>query len=178
MADTSENSTKYDEIAQIFKMIDDLSTSKQLEIVAQFSAPYISLILSQLVLNMTDFERKELIDKIKETDTDTDGDADDDADKRNHERKDCLLVTDYVVKDQLHKNFVKDISQGGAFIETRKKFDVGDKIVQSFSMFDEQILFKFTGEIVRIDKEGIGVKFTNLTPYQLDMLKTVMKKTK
>ena len=57
-------------------------------------------------------------------------------------------------------------------------FQVGDKIVQSFSMFDEQILFKFTGEIVRIDQKGIGVKFTNLTPYQMDMLKSLMEKNR
>ena len=170
MPDAYENSNKYDEIAEIFKKIDGLSTERKLEIINEFSGPYISLLLCQLVLTLSDFERNELIDKINNTDVSTD--------KRRHDRKDCLMITDFVTKDRLHKNFVKDISEGGAFIETHQNFDVGDKIVQSFSMFDEQILFKFTGEIVRIDKEGIGVKFTNLTQYQLDMLKDLMKKMK
>ena len=170
MAETRKTPDKFDQIAQLLRMIDNLSTEEKLDVINQFSAPHISLILGQLVLQMTSFERQDLIDKIKNPETATD--------KRRYGRKDCILVTDYVVKDRLHNNFVKDISEGGAFIETHQKFDVGDKIVQSLSMFDEQILFKFTGEIVRMDKEGIGVKFTNLTPYQLDMLKSVMKKIK
>ena len=169
MSEKPDPNDKYQKLANLFKSIEALSLAEKLDVIKEFSAARLDMILFQLVLQMTPFERNELIESLDKVNA---------SDNREHDRKDCVLLTDYVVGDRLHKNYVKDISEGGVFIEAKGEFTVGDKIVQSLSMFDEQILFKFNGEIVRIDNEGVGVKFTNLTPYQLDTLKRVMNKLK
>jgi hypothetical protein len=170
MTDSSVTSNKYNEISEIFRLVDNLPPEKQTELLCQYGAPYLPSLLFHLILNMPDSEKQYLLDEIQNPT----------SDKRAYERQECIIATDYVINDRVHRNFVKDISEGGVFIETNAPTDaeVGDKMVQSFSLRNEQILFKFTGEIVRLDKKGIGVKFSDLTPYQLDMIRTILKKIK
>lgn len=45
------------------------------------------------------------------------------------------------------------------FIETNKAFLVGEKITMKFQVAASQKLYKSMGEIVRFQKNGIGIKF-------------------
>ena len=192
MTHAYENSDKYDKILEILKLVDSMSFEMQVDLLCRHGIPYLPSVLLHLILNMPDTEKSDLLDEVKdrmEKLNSADGESEtedraltmaDNAEKRNHQRQDCTILTDYVIKDRLHKDFVKDISEGGVFIETNRPVsaDIGDKMVQNFSDMDEQILFKFNGEIVRIEKKGIGVKFTNLTPYQVDVIRNLIKKQK
>ena len=170
MADASSTSDKYDEMSQLFRLVDGLPMEKQTELLCQYGSAYLPSILFHIIVNMPDTEKQCLLDEIKNPD----------SDQRAHDRKECIISTDFVINERAHRNFVKDISEGGVFIETSAPTgaDVGDKMVQSFSMLNEQILFKFSGEIVRVDKKGLGVKFSNLTQYQLEMIRTILVKLK
>jgi len=92
-------------------------------------------------------------------------DADDDnqeespEEKRRHPRKPCSIVVDYASRDRAFRDYIRDISSGGVFIETSKEFSIGDEIMMTFSISSKQKPFKFTGQVVRITKKGIGVKF-------------------
>jgi hypothetical protein len=55
--------------------------------------------------------------------------------------------------------FIRNISRCGMFIETRQAFCVGQKITMRFQMPASRKLYKIMGEIVRFQKNGIGVKF-------------------
>ncbi len=79
--------------------------------------------------------------------------------KRFHPRKTPLIVVDFVVENRAYGGFIHNISDGGALIETRESFSAGQDITLTFTSPCNQRHIKLTGEIVRVDPEGIGVMF-------------------
>ena len=77
---------------------------------------------------------------------------------RRHQRKPWVIPVDYTTDDQAFKDVIKDISKGGVFIETKKSFAVGQTITMNFR-FSKSQLIRATGEIVRSNSQGLGVKF-------------------
>ena len=69
------------------------------------------------------------------------------------------MVIDYSVQDRTYKDFIKNISTGGVFIETRMTIGAGQKIVMSFTLPSCRKHVKITGEIAQTNLQGIGVKF-------------------
>ncbi|MBU0543718.1 MAG: PilZ domain-containing protein [Proteobacteria bacterium] len=78
---------------------------------------------------------------------------------RRHNRKPLLIPIDYTTKHVAFKDLIKNISAGGVFIETRMPFNVGQDITMMFRLPKSRKLIQATGEIVRSDSHGIGVKF-------------------
>ncbi|MFC1884456.1 PilZ domain-containing protein [Thermodesulfobacteriota bacterium] len=79
--------------------------------------------------------------------------------KRGHQRKPFLTVVDYASPDRSYKDFIQNISPGGVFIETGIPFSVGQEISLAFPLPKSQKHIKIAGEVVHVEKEGIGVKF-------------------
>ena len=92
--------------------------------------------------------------------------------KRRYGRKDFIRFIDYTVGDRYYRDFIQDMSEGGLFIETSKDFSVGQKILMSFSSPDYQKPFKMHGEIIRVQTDGIGVKFKIKSQVQESVLKS------
>lgn len=84
---------------------------------------------------------------------------DKDAEKRRHPRKPCSIMVDYATQDRAFKDYIRDISKGGVFIETSNFFDLGQEFIMTFSVPSQSKPFKFIGEVVRTDKRGVGVRF-------------------
>ena len=78
---------------------------------------------------------------------------------RKHNRKPLLIPIDYTTKYLAFKDVIKNISASGVFIETRMPFTVGQDIAMIFRLPKSRKLIQATGEIVRSDSHGIGVKF-------------------
>jgi hypothetical protein len=78
---------------------------------------------------------------------------------RKHQRKPWVIPIAYSTDDQAFKDVIKDISNGGVFIETKKSFTAGQTITMNFRLSKSQKLIQATGEIVRSNSQGIGVKF-------------------
>ncbi len=78
---------------------------------------------------------------------------------RKHQRKPWVIPVKYAAGSQSFKDVIKDISQGGVFIETRESFAVGQTIKMGFQIPKSRKLIQATGEIVRTDPVGIGIKF-------------------
>lgn len=78
---------------------------------------------------------------------------------RKHQRKPWVIPVHYSAGDRDYKDFIKDISKGGLFIETEKSFAVGQTIKMNFRLPNSQSLIQAIGEIVRSNSRGIGVKF-------------------
>ena len=78
---------------------------------------------------------------------------------RRYSRKPWLIAVNYAIKDRAFKDVIKDISNGGVFIETKMPFTVGQGITMKFKLPNSQKLIKAAGEIVRYNSHGIGVKF-------------------
>lgn len=78
---------------------------------------------------------------------------------RKHYRKPVFTVVDYATQGHAYRDFIRNISAGGVFIETPMPFSVGQELSLTFALPIYQKHIKITGEIVRIDSQGIGVKF-------------------
>jgi Tfp pilus assembly protein PilZ len=69
------------------------------------------------------------------------------------------MPVDCATGDQSFKGFIKDISTGGVFIETRGNLTVGKDITLTFSSPHQQEAVRIAGEVVRKNTLGVGVKF-------------------
>lgn len=96
--------------------------------------------------------------------------------KMDGDRKDlrinCLISVDYSDSDRFFKDYIQDISPGGVFIKTREPFSIGEEIILSLALSDDENAFRIPAEVVRISEEGIGVKFKIQSQVQEDIINT------
>jgi Tfp pilus assembly protein PilZ len=78
--------------------------------------------------------------------------------KRHHPRIPCFAAIEYVAQGRAYTDFISDTSRGGMFIETHRPFMIGEKLSLTFSPLDKKRPIKISGEIVRTNSKGIGVK--------------------
>ncbi len=81
------------------------------------------------------------------------------ADKREHSREDTSIYAFFKSNGLSFKDFIKNVSAGGLFIETGIPISVNRELLASFLHPDSGTLIKVAGKIVRIDSKGVGVKF-------------------
>ena len=93
-------------------------------------------------------------------------------------RKACSIPVSYATYDRVYSNTIKNISQKGVFIETQRPLFVGEELVLSFSMAGIDKPLKVKGEIVQVNRGGIGVEFKNVSPYVEEMLATLIGRMK
>ena len=79
--------------------------------------------------------------------------------RRKHPRQPCSIPVDYATKVQGFKGFIRDLSCGGVFIQTRGSLEVGHEITMTFSTCNDQDPLKIDGQIVRKNMLGVGVQF-------------------
>ncbi len=82
-----------------------------------------------------------------------------DAERRRHRRIPCSAPIEYRVRNKTYRNLSRDISVSGLFIETWHCFTIGERLTLTFPLADNKKNFKIQGEIVRAEKQGIGVAF-------------------
>jgi len=80
--------------------------------------------------------------------------------KRSHSRMPCSIVVDYSTGSVSHRDFILNISAGGAFIETQQPVSVGREITLSFLLFSRENPIRITGKIVRASRNGFAVQFS------------------
>ena len=80
-------------------------------------------------------------------------------DPREHQRTSYRKVVYFTSKNAKHEGYVRNISRGGAFIVTREKFAIGQilKLIFPATRMKEELRLK--AWIVRVDDNGIGVRF-------------------
>jgi hypothetical protein len=61
--------------------------------------------------------------------------------------------------DNISKERVHNLSAGGVFLTTRRRFSIGQEIAVTIPLPDSRLAIRATGEIVRINGLGVGVKF-------------------
>ncbi len=95
--------------------------------------------------------------------------------KRSHARRRCQIDVDYDTPDGSFRNTIKDISIGGVFIETQEAFSIGQEIDLYLTSPINQVSCMVTGKVARRDKNGIGIKFENLTRRQQGIIMSLME---
>ncbi len=80
------------------------------------------------------------------------------AEKRRFPREALNIAVDYTANDRIYRDFIKDLSAEGVFVETRRHLTIGQHVVLAFALPESQIPIKFVGEVVRSTADGAGVK--------------------
>jgi Tfp pilus assembly protein PilZ len=94
--------------------------------------------------------------------------------RRRHTRKPCSLPVHYATDDETFMDYVRDISEGGAFLETTFSFfAVGEQIRMVFAPRNSKEAIKVTAEVVWCRLDGVGVKFTNTSKNLQSMIKSL-----
>ena len=93
--------------------------------------------------------------------------------RRQYERESYSAVVDYSTEDGFCTDYIKDISAGGMFIETRRAFRVGQEMQLVFPLPNQEKHVKTMGEVTRITAQGIGVKFSPTDQDQQEMIESL-----
>ena len=78
--------------------------------------------------------------------------------KRRNPRIPCFVAVEYVAQGRAYTEFIRNTSQGGMFIETYWPFMIGETLSLTFSPPNKKRPIKISGEVVRTNPKGIGVK--------------------
>jgi Tfp pilus assembly protein PilZ len=125
--------------------------------------------LFQLVLNLPEDKQAALLKYAEELLT---------VEKRAYIRKSCKIPVSFATFDRVYHDTIKNISQKGVFIETQHPLFVGENLTMTFSLtgFDKSL--KIKGEIVQVNRNGIGIEFKEVSPYIEEMLATLINRMK
>ena len=81
------------------------------------------------------------------------------SESRDYFRKKCSIMVGYLTEDGLKHDFAKNISAGGAFIETQEPFSAGQKFLMIIQAEYHEEPLLLMSEVRWISHEGIGVRF-------------------
>ena len=84
--------------------------------------------------------------------------------KREHPRKDTSIYAFLEADDLSFRDFIKNISSGGLYIETESPLSIDKKIFMRFLHPNTGTLTRVTGKIVRVDSKGLGVELDEPRP--------------
>jgi hypothetical protein len=80
-------------------------------------------------------------------------------DQRTHPRTTCSIITEYVALNRVYKDSIKNISLGGAYIESEHGFPVNLEIDQRFFFPNFEIPIQSKSKIMWSGPGGFGVQF-------------------
>lgn len=112
------------------------------------------LALVKHILNMTDGERMDLLEKLQEIPVRQLSLGERDGIRRAYEQ----TIT-FSTQDRQYKALCKDISNGGIFIQTSEIFRLGQLVTLDIPFSDGKESIEVPAEIVRVSPDGIGLKF-------------------
>ncbi|MEJ2640246.1 MAG: PilZ domain-containing protein, partial [Desulfosarcinaceae bacterium] len=94
--------------------------------------------------------------------------------QRAHDRFDCLVAVDYDTNDWTYQSLLRDISLGGAYVETTKPMTEGQRIVLTLSTRRPEGTCSVKGVVVRTDARGVGIQFDHLTLKQRHVIQGII----
>lgn len=160
---TAENeSSIYEVNARLFKMLAYMSEAERQELQSVL-APGRSQAenrkdLSESIINLSQLKRQNLLEKLENWHNSKV------LELREYLRKNTFIPAECISDGLNFTDFIQDISHGGVFIQTNGNFYVDQKIAMTFSIPKSEKDITVMGKIVRVDSQGIGVKFDALLP--------------
>lgn len=97
--------------------------------------------------------------------------------KREYQRLTQKIEVDAVVGNRVLQAETKNISAGGMYITTSGKFEIDKPVRLIFIIPNSGPIFKLKGKIVRVETDGIGIKFEKMSPLSKQILDKLLWKT-
>ena len=108
--------------------------------------------LVQLITAMPARQQRDLLERLEQGNI---------TEKREHPRKPYLVSVDYGTPEGMQRGSLQNISVGGLLLQTSEisTFSFGQKIRLKVPYPNRQKYIEITGEVVRIESQGIGVTY-------------------
>ena len=90
----------------------------------------------------------------------------DEKDPRKYPRRAFHKTLSFISKNRKYEGKVANVSRGGAFIETKTRFSVGQIITIIVREYKERENVKLKASIVRLSPRGVGVIFDRRRTYK------------
>jgi len=134
----------------------------------------VTIRLIELILDMPDTDQLNLLKDLEDNHFGEKKEASNSKhisyeEMREHPRKTSLIAVDCKTHDVCFTNFIQDISNGGVFIETSAHFYVGQQLKMNFSLPEIKDPIAVDGKVLRVDSQGIGVKFVSEDVHKLEI---------
>ena len=107
------------------------------------------------VRNLNSYQQEDILEILKSWQT---------GRQRDYPRLDTKVDIDVAVGDRVVQTDAKDISASGIFINTSGKFKAKEKVRVVFNVPGIDKPFKLGGTIVRVEQNGMAIKFNQSTP--------------
>ena len=108
------------------------------------------------VHNLTHDQQKEVLKNLQ---------ALQEGQQREYPRLSKETDVDAVVSGKLIQTEARDLSASGVYINTSGVFEIDKQVRVVFTVPGHETPFKLHGKIVRIEQDGMAIKFENMTPY-------------
>ncbi len=122
--------------------------------------------LISAIKELSEDRKRHLLGVIQKSDWNT-------KNKREHIRK-KLVPDSYSHQVSEKELIIKNLSIGGAFIETEKNLPPNHKISLDLSFSDKKKTLIIDGEVIRTTPDGVGIKFLINDEKVLDQLKKAL----
>ncbi len=117
------------------------------------------------VHNLTHDQQEEILEILKTWQ---------DGKQREYQRLKTNSDIDVVIDNRVIQTSTDDISASGVFINTSGKFAINKSARVVFTVPGYDKPFKLQGMIVRVEDNGVAIKFENITPYFKKILDDVI----
>jgi hypothetical protein len=157
--------------AELFRLVDELPKDKQLILLKQLLGDRISAHLCKMAIEMSEEQRQQLGEHL-EAETSDNGPVttlhldDEAASIRQIFRKSCWLKAICVVSGRTFESMITDISSDGMFIKAAAEYPIGTPIRISCRLPGRDKALVLSGEILRSEPGGIGVRLKGLAAAQ------------
>ena len=95
------------------------------------------------------------------------------SDKREGERD--TINKEFESFDAFIQEYVTNISRTGVFIRAQSPLAVGTKVNLHFTVITDGVeTIEGVGEVVRVEKDGMGVVFRELSGYSKDLIEKLL----
>ncbi len=108
------------------------------------------------VKNLTDEQQEAVLGILEEWQT---------GKQREYQRLEASTDIDVVVGERVIQTTTRDLSASGIFINTSGRFETNKDVRIVFSVPGYEKPFKLEGTIVRVEQNGLAIRFENITPY-------------
>jgi Tfp pilus assembly protein PilZ len=81
---------------------------------------------------------------------------------RSGVRNQCLIASEFGYFGNVNAAMIRNLNAGGAFIETRQRFNVGEVVQLKFPLHYLDPPVEVTAEIAWTGADGVGVKFNSV----------------
>ena len=114
--------------------------------------------LSSLITSISEAKRRELLEKL------TNWYRSKHTELREFPRRPFSEPVEVSTNGFTYMCFIQNLSHGGVFIHTDFSFKIDQEITMTFSLSTAENDLTVRGKVVRVDSQGIGVKFGEILP--------------